>query len=69
MSHAQGMAWLHYSHQYRRRFGSPVPDWACVFDVPRKLGLVRVALRLGWQLPETVLVRDEFQGGRWSVWE
>lgn len=59
MNHADGMAWLHFNQVYRRRFGVPVPDWICVFEMTRKLRLVRAACELGMPLAATVLVRDE----------
>lgn len=50
------------------RFGEPVPDWLCMCDLPVRVPLVRSALRLGWRLPDKVLLRDEFHDGFWSVW-
>ena len=68
MSHSKGTSWLKHRRQYQLRFGEPVPDWVCVYDLPLRLPLVRSALRIGWRLPKRVLVRDEFHAGIWSVW-
>jgi hypothetical protein len=68
VSFAAGMSWLKHRHEYARRFGQQVPDWVCVYDLPVRLPLVITALRIGWRLPDHVLVRDEFQTGHWSVW-
>lgn len=68
MSFASGMSWLHHKQKYARRFGQSVPDWVCVYDLPIRLRLVQVAIDTGWRLPESVLIRDEFHQGRWSVW-
>ena len=65
---ALGMSWLKYRRDYAMRFGEPVPDWVCVYDLQVRLPLVRCALRLGWRLPDQVLLRDEFHDGAWSVW-
>lgn len=59
MNFAQGMAWLHYGAQYRRRFGHEVPDWVCIMEMSQKLRIVRAACALGMPLAKTVLVRDE----------
>lgn len=53
------MAWLQVNAAYRRRFGVPVPDWVCVFEMTKKLRLARAACKLGMPLAATVLVRDE----------
>lgn len=68
MSFAQGMAWRHQCGRYRKRFAGPVPDWICTFDMTARGDLVRLALKIGWRLPQTVLVRDEFHTGPWSLW-
>ena len=68
MSQATGMSWLKRRRDYQQRFGEPVPDWVCVYDLPIRLPLVRSALRIGWRLSEKVLIRDEFHVGIWSVW-
>lgn len=59
MNWADGMTWLHFNQAYRRRFGVPVPDWACTLEMSRKLRLVRAACELGMPLAAAVLVRDE----------
>ena len=68
MSMALGMGWLKDRRDYAMKFGKPVPDWVCVYDLPVRVPLVHCAIRLGWQLPEQVLVRDEFHDGAWSAW-
>ena len=68
MSFALGMSWLKHRRDYVLKFGEPVPDWACVYDLPVRVPLVRCALRQGWRLPTLVLLRDEFHDGTWSVW-
>ena len=68
MSMALGMSWLKHQRDYALRFGGPVPDWLCMCDLPVRVPLVRSALRLGWRLPDKVLLRDEFHDGVWSVW-
>ena len=68
MSFALGMSWLKHRRDYVLKFGEPVPDWACVYDLPVRVPLVRCALRLGWRLPAQVLIPDEFHDGMWSVW-
>ena len=68
MSFALGMSWLKHRRDYVLKFGEPVPDWACVYDLPVRVPLVRCALRLGWRLPTQVRLRDEFPAGPWSVW-
>ena len=68
MSFATGISWLKHRRDYAKRFGQPVPDWVCVYDLPVRLSLVITALRIGWRLPERVHVRDEFHRGQWSVW-
>ena len=68
MSFALGMSGLKHRRDYVLKFGEPVPDWACVYDLPVRVPLVRCALRLGWRLPTQVLLRDEFHDGTWSVW-
>jgi len=68
VTQALGMSWLKHKFEYEKRFGQPVPDWLCVYDLPRRLPLLRCALRLGWRLPDRVLVRNEFHQGAWSVW-
>ena len=68
MSHSIVISWLKHRRDYRLRFGEPVPDWLCVYDLPIRLAPVRIALRIGWRLPDRVLIRDEFHGGIWSVW-
>lgn len=67
MSLADGFGWLKCRRDYQQRFGLAIPDWICCYDLPPRLGLVRVALRLGWALPDRVLLRDEFHSGRLSV--
>jgi hypothetical protein len=67
MNWAQGMAWLHFNAAYRRRFGVAVPDWACVFEMSRKLCLVRVACAIGMPLAQSVLVWNEANDPR-SQW-
>ena len=69
MTQAIGMAWLQSKRRYHDKFLVPVPDWACSFDLPERVRLVRVSLRLGWRLPECILIVDEFHQGKWSVWE
>lgn len=69
MTLAIGFAWLHYRHKYSEQFSDPVPDWVCSFDLPLRVRLLRVSLRLGWRLPDRILIADEFHQGRWSVWE
>ncbi len=69
MTQAIGFAWLQCRRQYFERFGMPVPDWVCSFDLSRRVRLLRVSLHLGWRLPECILIADEFHRGRWSVWE
>ncbi|PPE68255.1 hypothetical protein IS481_08515 [Caldimonas thermodepolymerans] len=63
MNFAQGMSWLQANAEYRRRFGSNVPDWVCVLEMgrklARKLALVRATCRIGMPLAASVLVRDE----------
>lgn len=59
MNHADGIAWLHFNAVYRRKFGVPVPDWACALEMTGKLRLVRAACALHMPLAEKVLVRDE----------
>lgn len=59
MTHADGMAWLHFNAAYRRRFGVGVPDWACTLEMSKKLRLVRVSCAVGMPLAQTVLVRNE----------
>lgn len=68
MSMALGMSWLKCQRGYALRFGEPVSDWVCMYDLPVRVPLVRSALRLGSRLPEKILLRDEFQDGAWSVW-
>jgi hypothetical protein len=68
MSHSTGMSWLKHRRDYQLRFGEPVPDWVCVYDLPIRLQLIRSALRIGWRLPAKVLICDEFHAGAWSVW-
>ena len=68
MSFALGMSWLKHRRDYVLKFGEPVPDRACVYDLPVRVPLVRCALRLGWRRPTQVLLRDEFHDGTWSVW-
>ena len=68
MSMALGMSWLKHQRDYALMFGGPVPDWVCVYDLPVRVPLVRSALRLGWRLPDRVLLRNEFHDGVWSVW-
>ncbi len=68
MNWVDGMAWQHFNQVYRRRFGVPVPDWVCAFEMSRKLRLVRAACALGMPLAATVLVRDEAndRSSRWG---
>ena len=68
MSLAAGFGWLKCRRDYQQRFGLAIPDWICCYDLPQRTSLVRVALRLGWVLPDRVLLPDEFHSGRWSVW-
>jgi hypothetical protein len=68
MSLADGFGWLQCRSDHARRFGVQVPDWICCYDLPQRIRLVRCALRIGWALPERVLIPDEFHSGRWSVW-
>lgn len=68
MTQAVGMSWLKHKADCQKRFKQPVPDWVCSYDLPQRLALVRTALRVGWGLPEVVLIRDEFHQSRWSVW-
>lgn len=69
MTQAMGMAWLQCKRRYSEQFSEPVPDWICTFDLHRCVRLLRVSLRLGWRLPEHILIADEFHRGKWSVWE
>ena len=64
---AAGFGWLKCRQDYQQHFGVAAPDGVCCYDLPPRLGLVRVALRLGWALPDRVLLRDEFHSGRLSV--
>ena len=68
MSQALGMSWLKYQRDYALRFGEQVPDWVCVYNLPVRVPLVLSALRIGWRLPNKVLLRNEFHDGLWSVW-
>ncbi len=68
MSNALGTSWLKYRFAYQKRFGEPVPDWVCVYDMYPRVSLTRTALKLGWKLPTNVLIRDEMHRGQWSVW-
>jgi hypothetical protein len=69
MTQAIGFAWLQCRRQYSARFLVPVPDWICAFDLPRRVQVLRVSLRLGWRLPDCILIADEFHQGKWSVWK
>lgn len=62
-SMALGMSWLKYQRDYVIRFGEPVPDWICVYDVKVRVSLICSAIRIGWCLPQQLLVKDEFQDG------
>lgn len=59
-----GQCWLFHRSKYRKQFGIDVPQWILAFDVPKKLRLIQIALRIGMALPQMVLVDNEFQD--WS---
>lgn len=67
MTHADGMAWLHFNAAYRRRFGVAVPAWAGTLEMSKKLRLIRVACALGMPLAQAVLLRDEANNAT-SLW-
>ena len=56
-----GQCWLHARYQYRKKFGIDVPQWVLILDIPEKLKLTTVALRIPMELPQEVLVANEFQ--------
>ena len=62
-------SWQRVCHKYRRDFDEPVPDWVCVYDLRRRLMLVVQALRIGWKLPQRVLIPDEVHWGRYGLWD
>jgi hypothetical protein len=59
-SYIVGHSWLHQRSQYRKKFGIDVPQWVLVLDLPKKLRLITVALRIQMVLPQEVLVANEF---------
>lgn len=59
MNMAIGYSWLHHRKKYQARFHGPVPEWVCCFPTAKRIQLLRVALNLGWRLPEMFLIRDE----------
>ena len=55
-----GQCWLHARYQYRKKFGIDVPQWVLILDIPKKLRLTSVALRIQMELPQEVFVDNEF---------